>query len=147
MTEVTVSQEFIEKANAALSKSAFWEFADSPVTIRMAMRQAELDGRRANKAARTAAKEILKRVRDSEAKKFILAISTANNVEKALTSLESFRDKLISKVALEFVEVEKSVDIKDYRLKRGQRVAITCGRRIGLRTIVNMCSMATSTDR
>ena len=56
MSEVTVSQEYIDKAIIALNKSAFWEFADCPVTIRLAMRQAELDGRRANSAARSAAK-------------------------------------------------------------------------------------------
>lgn len=30
MSEVTVSQEFIDKAIIALNKSAFWEFADCP---------------------------------------------------------------------------------------------------------------------
>ncbi|HHR0648263.1 hypothetical protein [Klebsiella michiganensis] len=75
MTEVTVSQEFIEKASVALGKSVFWELADCPVTVRIAMRQAELDGRRVNNAARTAARAILKRVSDPLVRKFVSSIA------------------------------------------------------------------------
>lgn len=125
MTEVTVSQEFIEKANTALSKSAFWEFADCPVTVRIAMRQAELDGRRVNNAARTAARAILKRVRDPLARRFISNIASARDVEKELIELETYRDKIVKKVASEFVEVEKASSVSDYRIKRAQRIAIT----------------------
>ncbi|MGK2894937.1 DUF7740 domain-containing protein [Klebsiella michiganensis] len=125
MTEVTLSQEFIEKAHTALSKSAFWEFADCPVTIRLAMRQAELEGRRVNNAARTAAKQILKRVRDPMVQKYIADIASASDVEKYLSGLEFRRDTLIKKVANEFVMVEKAISVRDYRLQRARRVAIT----------------------
>ncbi|HCL5638233.1 TPA: hypothetical protein N2N45_004316 [Klebsiella aerogenes] len=125
MKEVTVSQEYIEKASLALQKSSFWEFADCPVTIRLAMRQAELDAGRVNKAARSAAKLILKRIRDPQVRKFVLDIATAADVEKCLSNLEAYRDKLISKVAKEFVEVDKAPSIKVYRLKRTQQAAIT----------------------
>lgn len=137
MTEVTASQEFIDKATIALSKSAFWEIADCPVTIRIAMRQAELDGRRANNAARKAARAMLKRVRDPLARDYISKVAVAVNVEKELVSFEAYRDKLIKKVAGEFVEVEKSTSVKDYRLKRAQRVAIT-GRPVGKGAFIEM---------
>ncbi len=78
MSEVTVSQEYIDKAIIALNKSAFWEFADCPVTIRLAMRQAELDGRRANSAARSAAKIILKRVRDPMVRDYVAVGNDSN---------------------------------------------------------------------
>ncbi|HBM2881023.1 TPA: hypothetical protein LVL09_004845 [Klebsiella oxytoca] len=137
MTEVTVSQEFIEKANTALSKSAFWEFADCPVTVRIAMRQAELDGRRVNNAARTAARAILKRVRDPLARRFISNIASARDVEKELIELEAYRDKIVKKVASEFVEVEKASSVSDYRIKRAQRIAIT-GRPVRKNTFAEM---------
>lgn len=130
MTEVTLSQEFIEKAHTALSKSAFWEFADCPVTIRLAMRQAELEDRRVNNAARSAARLVLKRVCDPLVRKYVSDIAFTSDVEKCLSSFEAYRDKLISKVATEFVEVEKASSIKDYLTGRTQRVAIT-GRRAG----------------
>ena len=66
MTEVTVSQEFIDRASVAVNKSAFWEIADSPVTVRLAMKVAVLGGERANKAARSCARVMLKRVNNSE---------------------------------------------------------------------------------
>ncbi|HBX5583890.1 TPA: hypothetical protein MH515_14890 [Klebsiella pneumoniae] len=137
MSEVTVSQEFIDKATIALNKSAFWEFADCPVTIRLAMRQAELDGRRANSAARSAAKMILKRVRDPMVRDYVAVIAKSSNVEKHLAEFEAYRDRLISKVAEEFVEVDKAASVKDYRLQRAQRIAIT-GRGVGKRTLAEM---------
>ncbi|MDH0964457.1 hypothetical protein N5C89_16590 [Klebsiella michiganensis] len=137
MSEVTVSQEFIDKAIIALSKSAFWEFADCPVTIRLAMRQAELEGRRVNNAARSAAKMILKRVRDPMVRDYVAVIAKSNDVQKHLVEFEAYRDRLISKVAEEFVEVDKAASVKDYRLKRTQRIAIT-GRGVGKRTLAEM---------
>lgn len=137
MTEVTVSQEFIDKAKIALSKSAFWEIADCPVTIRIAMRQAELDGRRVNNAARKAARAMSKRVRDPLARDYVSKIAVTGDVERELADFEAYRDKLINKVAGEFVEVEKSTSVKDYRLKRAQRVAIT-GRPVGKGTFAEM---------
>lgn len=134
-----MAEEFIEKAKVALLKSAFWEFADCPVTIRLAMRQAELKGGRVNNAARSAARQILKRVRDPMARKYIAVIAKSNDVKKHLAELEAYRDRLISKVAEEFVEVDKATSVKDYRLKRAQRIAIT-GRRVGKRTLAEMCA-------
>jgi hypothetical protein len=139
MNEATVSQEFIDKATVALNKSAFWEFADCPVTIRLAIRQAEIDGRRVNNAARSAARLLIRRVRDPLVRKFVSEIATATDVEEYLTEFETYRDTLIMKVAEEFSEVEKASSVKDYRLKRTQRVAIT-GRRFGKRTLAEMCA-------
>ncbi|MFY0176267.1 DUF7740 domain-containing protein [Raoultella ornithinolytica] len=137
MTEVTVSQEFIEKANTALSKSAFWEFADCPVTVRLAMKVAVLGGERANKAARSCARVMLKRVNNSEVRGHLVKLAKATDVEKELTEFEAFRDSLIMKVAREFMEVEKSSSVSDYRERRAKRIAIT-GRSVGKRTLVEM---------
>lgn len=137
MSEVTVSQEFIDKAIIALNKSAFWEFADCPVTIRLAMRQADLDGRRVNNAARTAAKLILKRVRDPMVRNYVAVIAKSSDVNKHLGELEAYRDRLISKIAEEFVEVSKASSVRDYRINRAKRVAIT-GAAVGKRTLAEM---------
>ncbi|HHT2140736.1 TPA: hypothetical protein ACTYQH_003654 [Klebsiella michiganensis] len=126
MTDLTVSQEFIDKAKFAVNKSAFWEIADSPVTIRLAMKVAVLDGERANRAARSCARAMLKRVNNSEARGRLINLSKATDVEKELAEFEAFRDSLIMKVAREFVEVEKSNSVRDYRKHRAQRIMTAC---------------------
>ncbi|EMJ3744449.1 DUF7740 domain-containing protein [Klebsiella grimontii] len=126
MTEVTVSQEFIDKASVAVNKSAFWEIADSPVTVRLAMKVAVLGGERANKAARSCARVMLKRVNNSEVRGRLVKLAKATDVEKELTEFEAFRDSLIMKVAREFMEVEKSSSVRDYRKHRAQRIMTAC---------------------
>ena len=135
MTEVTVSQEFIDKASVAVNKSAFWEIADSPVTVRLAMKVAVLGGERANKAARSCARVMLKRVNNSEVRGRLVKLAKATDVEKELTEFDAFRDSLIMKVAREFMEVEKSSSVSDYRERRAQRIAIT-GRTVGKKTLI-----------
>ncbi|MFC3066092.1 hypothetical protein ACFH1Q_21945, partial [Raoultella ornithinolytica] len=61
----------------------------------------------------------------------------SSNVKKHLAEFEAYRDRLISKVAEEFVEVDKAASVKDYRLQRAQRIAIT-GRGVGKRTLAEM---------
>lgn len=129
MIEVTVSQEFISKAKVALSKSVFWEFADCPTTLRIAIRQAELDGRRVNNAARTAAKRMLKRVYDPQVIIHLQIIAKSKEPGYDLAKFEDFRDKLLTKVANEFSEAEKIRDVAEYRKQREERIAIATGLR------------------
>lgn len=113
-----------DKAREAISRSAFWEFADCPVTVRLAMRQAELDGRRVNQAARRCAKAMLKRIKDPLVRRYVEELATATNVEKSLSAFETYRDRLIRKIANEFEEAAKSDSVAEYRLKRTKRIAI-----------------------
>ncbi|HFP9309488.1 TPA: hypothetical protein ACHOZC_003488 [Raoultella ornithinolytica] len=122
--------KFIEMAVRATSKSIFWELIDCPITLHLAIHEAEMSGERLNKAVRTAAKMMLKRVRDPHVRKYLQAISRSSKVESALAELETFRDRLIVKVANELAEAERIGDVAEYRKQRAQRIAIT-GRPVG----------------
>lgn len=124
-TAAVPAPEFIEKAVIATCKSVFCELIDCPITLHLAIHEAELSGERLNKAVRNAAKLMLKRVRDPHVRGYLQTISRSSKVERDLAALEAFRDKLIVKVANELAEAERIGDVAEYRKQRAQRVAIT----------------------
>ena len=117
-----------ERARLAITHSAYWELSDCPVTVRLAMRQAEIDGRPPNRAARRCAKEMLKRVNDPMVRLYVSDIATATNVEKSLAALESYRDTLIAKVAAEFEQASRAPSISHYRAARKNRIGMNADR-------------------
>lgn len=119
-----MTEEYIEKTKLAIERSQFWEILDAPVTIQLARRFAEIEGRKVPKAMREAAKRVVIRVNNPKACKYLLDIAYASKPDRELEAFLSFRDKLIEKVASEFVELDKAGSVKEYCDKRNKRIAI-----------------------
>ncbi len=97
-----IPADFQDKAVAATMRSQFWEIIDCPVTLDLALK-----------------------TQDPKACQYLLEIYESDNPEEQLEAFKVFRNRLVLKVAKEFMEVNKIGDVRQYRLKRQTRVTLS----------------------
>ncbi|MEQ0132478.1 hypothetical protein [Klebsiella sp. GG_Kp133] len=120
-----IPQEFQEKAIEATLRSQFWEIIDCPVTLDLALMFAKLDGADKVSRLRKCARALALKTQDPKACQYLLEIYESDNPEEQLEAFKVFRNRLVLKVAKEFMEVNKIGDVRQYRLKRQTRVTLS----------------------
>ncbi|SXF67866.1 DUF7740 domain-containing protein [Klebsiella variicola] len=120
-----IPQEFQEKAIEATLRSQFWEIIDCPVTLDLALALAKLDGADKVSRLRKCARALALKTQDPKACQYLLEIYESDNPEEQLEAFKVFRNRLVLKVAKEFMEVNKIGDVRQYRLKRQTRVTLS----------------------
>lgn len=114
--------EMLTKANEAVLRSNFWEFAEKTLNLELALASANYDGEPGPKRVRKVAKAMLPQISDVIMRKFVSEISTSNKTVDKLKALVEYRDSLILKVAVEFTEAERFGDVGEYRRQRIGRI-------------------------
>ncbi|PXM15499.1 hypothetical protein DMT32_25055 [Klebsiella variicola] len=120
-----IPQEFQDKAIEATLRSQFWEIIDCPVTLDLALMFAKLDGADKVSRLRKCARALALKTQDPKACQYLLEIYESDNPEEQLEAFKVFRNRLVLKVAKEFMEVNKIGDVRQYRLKRQTRVTLS----------------------
>ncbi|CTQ17184.1 hypothetical protein DD566_22645 [Klebsiella pneumoniae] len=120
-----IPQEFQDKAIEATLRSQFWEIIDCPVTLDLALMFAKLDGADKVSRLRKCARALALKTQDPKACQYLLEIYESDNPEEQLGAFKVFRNRLVLKVAKEFMEVNKIGDVRQYRLKRQTRVTLS----------------------
>lgn len=120
-----IPQEFQDKAIEATLRSQFWEIIDCPVTLDLALMFAKLDGADKVSRLRKCARALALKTQDPKASQYLLEIYESDNPEEQLEAFKVFRNRLVLKVAKEFMEVNKIGDVRQYRLKRQTRVTLS----------------------
>ncbi|EIW8726984.1 hypothetical protein B1A34_22260 [Klebsiella pneumoniae] len=128
-----IPQEFQDKAIEATLRSQFWEIIDCPVTLDLALAFAWLDGADKVSRLRKCARALALKTQDPKACQYLLEIYESDNPEEQLEAFKVFRNRLVLKVAKEFMEVNKIGDVRQYRLKRQTRVTLSniIGKKVG----------------
>ncbi|EPO5386904.1 TPA: hypothetical protein I8546_004367 [Raoultella ornithinolytica] len=120
-----IPQEFQDKAIEATLRSQFWEIINCPVTLDLALMFAKLDGADKVSRLRKCARALALKTQDPKACQYLLEIYESDNPEEQLEAFKVFRNRLMLKVAKEFMEVNKIGDVRQYRLKRQTRVTLS----------------------
>ncbi|MBD7072314.1 hypothetical protein HPO59_21565 [Klebsiella pneumoniae] len=120
-----IPQEFQDKAIEATLRSQFWEIIDCPVTLDLALMFAKLDGADKVSRLRKCARALALKTQDPKACQYLLEIYESDNPEEQLEAFKVFRNRLVLKVAKEFMEVNKIGDVRQYRLKRQTKVTLS----------------------
>ncbi|HEC2111235.1 TPA: hypothetical protein R1909_004770 [Klebsiella oxytoca] len=120
-----IPQEFQDKAIEATLRSQFWEIIDCPVTLDLALMFAKLDGADKVSRLRKCARALALKTQDPKACQYLLEIYESDNPEEQLEAFKVFRNRLVLKVAKEFMEVNKIGDVRQYRLKRQTRFTLS----------------------
>ena len=120
-----IPQEFQDKAIEATLRSQFWEIINCPVTLDLALMFAKLDGADKVSRLRKCARALALKTQDPKACQYLLEIYESDNPEEQLGAFKVFRNRLVLKVAKEFMEVNKIGDVRQYRLKRQTRVTLS----------------------
>ena len=120
-----IPQEFQDTAIEATLRSQFWEIIDCPVTLDLALMFAKLDGADKVSRLRKCARALALKTQDPKACQYLLEIYESDNPEEQLGAFKVFRNRLVLKVAKEFMEVNKIGDVRQYRLKRQTRVTLS----------------------
>ena len=71
------------------------------------------------------ARALALKTQDPKACQYLLEIYESDNPEEQLEAFKVFRNRLVLKVAKEFMEVNKIGDVRQYRLKRQTRVTLS----------------------
>ncbi|WBM72930.1 hypothetical protein OH773_22060 (plasmid) [Buttiauxella sp. WJP83] len=121
----TIPAEFQNKAVEATLRTQFWEIIDCPVTLELALAFAELDGADKVSRLRKCARALALKTQDPKACQYLLEIYESDSPEEQLEAFKAFRNRLLLKVAKEFMEVNKIGDVKKYRLQRQTRITLS----------------------
>ena len=86
---------------------------------------AKLDGADKVSRLRKCARALALKTQDPKACQYLLEIYESDNPEEQLEPFKAFRNRLVLKVAKEFMEVNKIGDVRQYRLKRQTRFTLS----------------------
>lgn len=117
--------DYQDKAIAATLRTQFWEIIDCPVTLDLALAFAVLDGVDKVSRLRKCARALALKTQDPKACQYLLEIYESDNPEEQLETFKAFRDRLVLKVAKEFMEVNRIGDVRKYRLHRQTKATLS----------------------
>ena len=84
-----------------------------------------MDGADKVSRLRKCARALALKTQDPKACQYLLEIYESDNPEEQLEAFKVFRNRLVLKVAKEFMEVNKIGDVRQYRLKRQTRFTLS----------------------
>lgn len=120
-----IPADFQDKAVAATMRSQFWEIIDCPVTLDLALAFAGLDGADKVSRLRKCARALALKTQDPKACQYLLEIYESDNPEEQLEAFKVFRNRLVLKVAKDFMEVNRIGDVRKYRLHRQTKATLS----------------------